>query len=495
MAELQQLPGRLNLTRAPEDDFTVQVTILDNGTPVDITSWEWDAANITVTVIDGPSGRVNLTPTADTVGLRTWRLTRTTPDPRTILAGSDRVTLAAQTTPGTLDVSLQITDGTVAQLSLAPTVEATGELAILSADDLPTPSGGEHVLPADTLVRFVGNIDIGANAIRLSQGTVINSRAGGTIISSATGGVLRATNLPSAVIVRETNIVATDGPCINLSGPAGQQCNLFFVGMFGHSAGTITGFNVQALKACYIQAADGITFAGTTNKVFVHETPFYGITGTAIRLAANLDATVADIVTSFFKFDDGTCIEAETGYTVGDGLLRGSLIDGTATPLSGLGPEDVNWRMTDNLGIRDSTIAGQAALTATATVPIVTAAAFVPVGGTYTLAEVSERFELNGTNELVYTGRFPTLIDFTATFTVDPANNNRVAFRATLNGDTLPESQTIVEQGAGPGSSPRAGAVVALKRITTGDRLGLAAANLDGTADFDVLSCTFAASG
>ncbi len=356
--------------------------------------------------------------------------------------------------------------------------------------------GDEYVLPASALVELSGPIDLGARALRPSEGTVIVGNAHGMITSTADG-VVRASGLESPVIMREFNIVATAGRCLDLSGPITQQLNLFFIGLIGAapgtSVGTITGFDVQALKDCYINAPAGIRLDGTTNKIFFSQCPFYGITGSAITLASTLDAEVADIVTSFFKFDSpGVAIEAEAGYQVAEGILRGSLRKGTAIPLVGLSAADVNWSMHDNSGIRDSRVAAQAYLTTSATMTIAEQGVYYPVAGEFTLSEVAERFRLTENNELEYIGLRPELIEFGSSFAVDPANNNLLGFRASKNGVGLVETTTMVQQGAGPGASPRSGAVIGLIEVVTGDTIGLEVANMESTASIDWVTATYA---
>jgi hypothetical protein len=372
-------------------------------------------------------------------------------------------------------------------------------LIVESAADLTSYlSGDEYVLPAG-LVVLGGAIDLDDKALRLSTGTVLRGFAEASVTSSIDG-VVRCSALTSNVIMREFSIIATGGRCVNLSGPIDYQLNVFFVGLIGvgvgTSAGTVSGFDVQSFKDCFINAPDGLTFDGTTNKTFVSRSPFYSITGSAIRFAETYAATVADISTTFFKFNTpGVGVEAVAGYTLADGLLRASLIDGTAIPLSGLTPADVNWTMTSNTGVRDSRIAAQAYLTTPVTMDVVNQNEYLPVAGTFSLSTIAERFTLNESNELVYTGRTPTLVDLSSSFTIDPANNNRLAFRAAKNGVGLVETVNIVEQGAGPGSSPRVGAVVGLIEIATGDRIGLQAANLTNSADIDWLTATYAVKG
>ena len=374
------------------------------------------------------------------------------------------------------------------------TLGSENVLVIRAVDDLPAASNGEHLLPAKTVL-VVEDIDLGANALRLSTGTLLRGLGGITITSSAASGVIRATNLGAAVVIREVSIVATAGPCLALTGTTDHQLNIFFCGFFGASIGTVSGFDVQSFKDCFFSCADGIINTGTNNKIFYSQCPVYGITSgnAAITLAAALDARRVDIVNMFFKHDAaGIPLKAIAGYTVGYGRVSATMLDGPTTMLNGLTSADSNWWFRENDLVRNSRVAGQAFLSAAATTTITTQSVFVAVAGTFTLTDLTQRWTLNVNNEMVYSGLDPVTVSLTATFTIDPANNNRLAFRATKNGTTLAQSETIVEQGAGAGASPRPGAVVALIEIVNGDRVALAVANLSSTDDVPWLTCTYA---
>lgn len=368
-------------------------------------------------------------------------------------------------------------------------------LVVRALADLPAPAGGVITLPANTTVLVFGQVSLGANAIAYSEGTVLRGIAGGSLISSSTGGVVRANNVDSAVIMREISIIATAGPCLALTGTDEHQLNLFFVGLFGAAIGTISGFDVQSFKDCFFSCADGIILTGTPNKIFLSQCPFYGITAgnAAITLAAELDARRLDMVQCFFKHAAaGVPLRAVAGYTVGYGRVSGTMMDGPTAMLEGISPADINWWFRENDLVQNSRVAGQSFLTDPATTVITTQGVFVPVTGPFTVTELTQRLVLNGTNELEYIGVDPVLISFNAAFSVDPSNNNQLAFRASKNGVTLERSETIVEQGAGPGSSPRTGAVVCLIEMMPGDRVGLSVANLSSTADVPWLAATYA---
>lgn len=168
-------------------------------------------------------------------------------------------------------------------------------LLVKSTDDLtPYLSGDEYILPTG-LVLINGTIDLVDKAVRVSTGTVLRGLSDGVLVSTNVSGVVRATNIGSAVILREFNVVCNTGPCLVLTGTDTYQLNIFFVGMIGLKAAVITGFNVQSFKQCYINCAEGITLDGTTNKLFISDSPFYSITGSAITLASTLVCTVADL--------------------------------------------------------------------------------------------------------------------------------------------------------------------------------------------------------
>ena len=149
MAELRALPARLDLVRPPGDDFTVQVTVTDDGTPVDISGWTLSGDGCDVAVSDGPAGVFTVTPTAEPVGSRRWTVRRTAPDVRTVLSGSDRVSEQADRTTTPIAVELQLVDGTPVVLDITqsgpPGPPGTG-IAVKGslADPSELPAGAEE---------------------------------------------------------------------------------------------------------------------------------------------------------------------------------------------------------------------------------------------------------------------------------------------------------------------------------------------------------------
>ena len=373
---------------------------------------------------------------------------------------------------------LTATDPTWEQMASQLDIQAT---IIRSIDDLtPLLIGDEYVLPTG-LVIFLGSLDLANKALRISEGTVLRGFAQTTIVSTIDG-VIRASGLTSPVIMREINIIADGGRCIDLSGPVTQQLNMFFCGFFGTSAGTISGFDVQSIKQCFVSAADGLTHTGTTNKLFISQSPFYNVTGSAITLGAELNASVADIDTSFFKFGSpGIAIKAETGYTVGFGNIRGSLIDGTAVPLDGLSPSDVNWRMTNNSGIRDSRVVGGYFLDTAAETTIATVNTPVKVAGTTAALSLNERIVASTSNRLTYTGAEPSVVLATWNALVDTGNNVLLTFYVYKNGTKIDETASSVR--AGSGSDERLAYLSAIVNVETNDYIELWVENNTNTTN------------
>lgn len=360
-------------------------------------------------------------------------------------------------------------------------------LVIKRIDDLePYLSGDEYVLPAG-LVVLNNTVNLGNKAIRLSTNTTLRGLANSSFISSALNGAVRATNLDSNLVLRELNVISLAGPAFVLEGSIQHQLNMFFVGMIGVKAAIVNGFDVQSFKQCYIEASDGITFDGVVNKIFVSESPFYGVTDSAMTFSSTLNCQVADIVTSFFKFDSpGVGITAETGYSIIEGKVRGSLKVGTATPLVGLAASDENWMMTDNSGIANSRIIGGLYLVTSSTTTITAINTPVKVAGVTTTAALNERLVGSVNNRLTYTGLQPTVGMFTGTFAVASGNNSELAFYIAKNEIVLEETKSFVR--VGTGGDERFGSVTGLIPLINGDYVEVWAENLQGTGNLTCLS-------
>ena len=367
---------------------------------------------------------------------------------------------------------------------------------VRSLDDLPEAESGEIVLPADKVVLLVDNINLGSTALRLSAGTVLRGLSGVTLTSSAEGGVIRATDLAGPVILREFNVVATAGPAIVASGGAEHQFNAFVLGLFGASAGQITGFDVASFKDCFVQAADGITFGGTTSKTFVSQCPFYGITSgnAAITFAADYEANRADIVNCWWKGIAGAAIRAVEGYQLDYGRISNGMMENVDTPLSGLTVADLNWWISNTDGLDNSRAVADARLESAATTTITTQGEWTTLAGTRVLGTSSERFGIGDAGGLEYLGRDPVRVSVSIVVSCDPPASTQWQFAVEKNGVIETSSIVTIEQGGGTAARPRSESVVDVLRLETGDTINVAARNQTNTANLPVDNVSYAVS-
>lgn len=371
-------------------------------------------------------------------------------------------------------------------------------VVVRSVEDLPTVTNGEHVLAENTYYEFNGNVVINS-PLRISSGTALGGAhlSQDVIVYTGTAAAIKSTNV--GFEIKYCTVIAPNGSLLDLTGGITDEFVAEWVGLYNClSIGTVTGFRVPTFKNCAAENfADGITFTGTSNKIFVDASPFRnaGENAVAIYFDENCVTRAIDIGGNYFKeFQSGAvAISIHENATIETfGIITRNVFDTITTPLVGFGPASIEWAFSDNVGIRDSRVAAQAYLTNPATTVITTQDEYIPVVGGFTLVPVSERFSLNVNNELVYTGRENKLVTFNASFTINPDNNDRIGFRVGVNGTLLDRSAVVVEQGAGPGSSPRVGSVIALFEVKEGDTVSLYVANLSGDGDIPWLTSTYA---
>lgn len=222
----------------------------------------------------------------------------------------------------------------------------------------------EYQLEPNSNYMIIGQLELGSKALRLSENTLVRGLSDGVIISANERSVIRSSQSNDCnIVLREFNIVAPFAKhAIELIGEGQKNhVNLFFVGLYSKGGVFLDGFDVQAVNNCFFQCQENsITCTGHTNKIFINASPFYGDNEKgAIIFDKDLYAKVIDITSCFFKFDGSYCFVAEEGYKTLQGRLRGNLIDGYAKPLKGLYPQDIEWWMSDNTGIKNSNIVAE----------------------------------------------------------------------------------------------------------------------------------------
>lgn len=384
--------------------------------------------------------------------------------------------------------------------TIIETVSRPDHLLVSSVADLPVAVAGIRTLPANTLVEIAGVIDLGSDALVLSAGTVIRglNPGGDGILTLNTGGAIRATNV-GQVILREFFIASPAGPALALTGPIEVHCNLFFVGFLGClSIGTITGFKVAALEMCYCGpfgatlSAGGITFAGTSSKIFVFGMPFEDLSGgSAITLAADVVCDVVDVAHSFFKYDaPAVGLTVTPGATVGRGLFASNLFPAvnTMTPLVGLSSASVNWRIVDNNGLRDSRVLGSMYISSTAITAIATQNIPVKIAGTTTPNVLNERFS-HTNNRLTYTGEDLAFVEVLSIISIDAAaNNKQFTCYITKNGQIVAGSGSTMLVSSG--TDVRSLTCATLVELSIGDYVEVWVENDSDDTDLTVTALT-----
>jgi len=173
-------------------------------------------------------------------------------------------------------------------------------------------------------------------------------------------------------------------------------------------------------------------------------------------------------------------------------VYTGNLIDGTAIPLDGLSPADVNWKMGSNTGVRQSRVVGAVFLASPDTTTINATDTPVKIIGTTVGADLNERFA-GGTARLTYTGLEPALVNATVNFTIDSGNNVALNFYLAKNGTVQTETKQRVKLGTGGGE--RSASVIGILEMTTDDYIEVFVENTTDTSDVDVSTLSLIARG
>lgn len=408
----------------------------------------------------------------------------------------------------------------VAALASAASAPAKTRLLVKSVEDLLPPDidpedvvGDEILLPSGA-VEIDGAVDLGGLAVRLQEGTHVYgvNPANDGFISANTNGVIRAADI-GEVIMANFFVVATQGPAISLADSTQTwRCNLFSLLFLGcQSAGTISGFRMQCVKACYCGAliapsgtiiarpGGGITFSGETHKTFVAWTPFEDMDGgSCIRFASAYKSDFIHCVGNFFKVSGNGAvvgIEAEAGATFdNEAIFHSNLAepDALLTTVVGLSSSDPGTQWRTNTGIRDSRVVakmyfdqGESPLETTFSGPDTPTKLLVPTA----LDPLSERVDMPDDQRfrLVQSGSGrETLCNITAVVTLDPAANNQ-AFNLywAKNGTIQPDSLTRVRVAAG--ADERTATVMVLEGAEADDHFEVWIENLTSGASVECL--------
>lgn len=374
------------------------------------------------------------------------------------------------------------------------------------ASDLPAASGGERQLEDSTGYYFTDFVSDPAS-LRLGTDTVLIGAHGGLNGYIHTGASDAIVGTNKGVFIRNMYVHAPGGTIFNVSGTTSEEV-LIEMSAFSDAAnlgeiaslGTFDGFRVPSFKGCNFEDfQDGLTFTGTSEKVFFSESPFRTVTQsgvTCLHFDANCSTDIVDITDCYVKGvqSDTVVIDVDPSATISEIFqYRGTTHDPSVTEsniLTGQASiEAVGYRVTDSYPLEDSGEIGELSLdspTAMATAAAGAGTYTVMDDGATTISPSSERFSQPSNGTLQYDGKSDIHAYLTANVTLDTGGNN-VAVAVSKNGSVESSSEMSVDGSNATDSFLSAGSIVTL---STGDTVEAQIKNNDAASDVTVQSYT-----
>ena len=297
------------------------------------------------------------------------------------------------------------TSGTGGEISVPDNV-----VIVKSAADLPAAVSGVRQLADNTLYQFNGTVTL-TDTLALGTNSMLGAQHLGNdvLVYTGTGTAITGTN--KNFFVEKLTIVAPNGTALNLSGTTSTEMILDLVSFVGCATiGTISGFRVPTFLNCnFDQIANGLTFTGTSEKVFFDGCPFRGGSSgtTSLTFDADFETEILDIQSCYWKTANSahTAINWNAGAVLNDyALLQGNSFVGMTTPLVGIGPATANFSFVNNTPTRDSRRIGSVSLVDNTTATTLTQNTWTKIAGT-TSSGALERFTSPESNRLTYSDK------------------------------------------------------------------------------------------
>lgn len=377
---------------------------------------------------------------------------------------------------------------------------------IQSASDLPPAENGTHSLADNTVYRFDEFVSSNAG-LELGDMTILTAEHGGSGGFIHTGGsaAIQAVDVP--IFMRDIGISAPGGTVFDVAATDSTEVlieSASFADFAGiapiNSLGTIDGYRVPSFKGCNFEDfADGLTFTGGMDKIFISESPFREPAGSGVQcitLASGLDVDIIDIAGSYGKgFNaDTEFVHTNAGGEPDDVLqLRGTTFDSSvskANILTGtLDEGSVGVSVRACWPLADSRPGVSYSATSSTTVTITTqdpgdgSEAVKIDAPTEVFPPVTDRFTHTSPNRATYIGRRDFVDTLTASVSVS-GSNTTVALYVVKNGTVLDRAKVDVTTASA--GQPRAVSLSARLMLQTDDYVELWLANEGGTGDITV---------
>lgn len=315
-------------------------------------------------------------------------------------------------------------------------------VVVQSPADLPGVNGGEVQLADNTLYEFNGLIT-GSATLRYGQGTMLCGRHLGSdaYIYTGTGTAVVAEDVP--FYMNYFAVIASNGTCIEASADKNTEHYMEWVGLYGQTIGTISGYRVPTMKNINVEDyQNGLVLTGESEKVLVSATPFRGAGPGArsILFDENFVTRVVDLEGNYFKDHDSTAaaVSVDPQAQITDfGIVRGNAFDDVDTPLEGVSPATERWTFVANQGVRDSRVVGQYTMSDNTTATVLTQNVWTKIAGT-TVEQDAERMSMPENNRIRLDSARPAFLTFVVALAVDgTANGQLVEFRLQRNGEAI----------------------------------------------------------
>jgi hypothetical protein len=384
----------------------------------------------------------------------------------------------------------------------------TQQQIITQQSDLPGPTNGTHTLADNTAYIFSGFVD-SPYGLELGNASVLMGRHGGIDGFIHTGGNTALTGTDAGFFARDMTFMAPGGTMFNLSADQTTEMlveSVSFSDAAGigqiSSLGDITGYRVPSFKGCNFEDfADGLTFHGDADKVFISNSPFRTVTASGVdmlTLAGGSSIQIVDFSNNYVKDvqSDTVVWKVESGGEPSEVFqYRGNTHD-TSITISNIltGPnadkDKEPFFISESYPLGNTAIIGETHNDSGGTVTISTQDTFTPINIPST-ADTTLRFSQVADGKLQYEGSKQVIAEANLTASFYGANGDIYTFGVAFNGNIEPQHVGTVA-GGGPNKNKT---VVArgVFPLTHNDTVSIEVKNESNTSDPTIQHYAFSA--
>jgi hypothetical protein len=224
--------------------------------------------------------------------------------------------------------------------------------------DFPAAVGGVITLEADTQYFLVDDI-VTSNRFIAAPNTLISAASSNLIAFEYTGTDAFFTVGDFRFTAQSINLTTTTGKLFDLNGSGSARLSIRNCILVGGQISTISNPDLVVLRSVSMAGSSGIEFVGATATALVVDGFLSNIAtgavfdlGTtvfnAVQVENALDTSPAGVVVISGLPNNGNLTTESTGS------VRAIDVEGDATPISGLSPDDARWEFALNNKIRDT---------------------------------------------------------------------------------------------------------------------------------------------